>query len=355
MGRALPWRRTRGPARGSEPARGAWWLLPLAGLAVFAPLELGAQSMSIPDFYSEIGDSWARNARPYVIGLFSALFVVDVAIIYLDSVDDRGGPEVTFMAIGRRLVIGAVGLALFLNPEYFSFPLIHAFESAGTAIGGSGVAGLPDPLVVLLQGWDAFSRLVNAILIPPELAEPTGGPGADLTGILELLRAFGLWIWYFFTLGSYVIGVGIVALVLLVGFAILAMQVVVVKAQGFLLVNIGLLFVGALGSRLTAGLMGGYVRFVLQTAVRLFLMGAVFGIYYHALPYWESWIAEGVAAIPRGPGDSANLSLTTVSFQPLLMTAATVTLTAYLGWKIPGWFAEFLMREVHFSLGRGKP
>ncbi|HEU4558347.1 MAG TPA: hypothetical protein VFS20_10875, partial [Longimicrobium sp.] len=98
----------------------------------------------------------------------------------------------------------------------------------------------------------------------------------------------------------------------------------------------------------------GYVRFVVQTAVRVFLMGAVFGIYYRSLPFWERWIAQGLAAIPGGPGDAANLSLSTVSFQPLLMTAATVGLTAYLAWKIPGWFSEFLMREVHFSAGTGK-
>jgi hypothetical protein len=36
------------------------------------------------------------------------------------------------------------------------------------------------------------------------------------------------------------------------------------------------------------------------------------------------------------------------------MTAATVILTAYLAWKIAGWFSDFVMREVHFSLGRGK-
>lgn len=342
-----------GPASVHGPVRVAFALLCVLAVLGF-PAGLHAQTMSIPDFYREIGSAWAVNARPYVIGLFSALFVVDVAIIYLDSVDDRGGPEVTFMAIARRLVIGGVGIGLFLNPEYFSFPLIRAFESAGTAIGGAGVSGLPDPLVVLMQGWDAFSRLVNAIFIPPEFAQQGSGPGGDLTGILDLLRSVALWFWYIVSLGSYLIGVGLVAVVLLIGFAAMAMQIAMVKAQAFLIINIGLLFVGALGSRLTAGLAGGYARFVVQTAVRLFLLGAVFGIYYRALPYWERWIAQGLAAIPRGPGDAANLSLTTVSFQPLLMTAATVILTAYLAWKIAGWFSDFVMREVHFSLGRGK-
>ncbi|HEU4556901.1 MAG TPA: hypothetical protein VFS20_03590, partial [Longimicrobium sp.] len=223
-------------------------------MAALLPGSLEGQSTSIPDFYREVGGAWGQNARPYVVGLFSALFVVDVALIYMDSVDDRGGPEVTFTAIARRLVVGGVGLGLFLNPEYFSFPLIRAFESAGTAIGGGGVAGLPDPLVILLQGWDAFSRLVNAIFIPPEFKENGAvAPGSDLTGILELLRTAALWLWYVVSLGSYLIGVGLAALVLLVGFTVMAMQVVVVKAQAFLLVNLGLLFVGALGSRLVSG------------------------------------------------------------------------------------------------------
>jgi len=345
--------RADGPAHGGEPARFAWGLTILCAL-LLVPGSLAAQSGSIPDFYREIGTGWAQNARPYVIGLFSALFVVDVAVIHLDSVDDRGGPEVTFTAIARRLVVGGIGIALFLNPEYFSFPLIRSFESAGTAIGGAGVTGLPDPLAVLMQGWDAFERLVNAIFIPPELAQQSAGPGGDLTGVLEIMRSIALWAWYIVSLGSYLIGVGFVALVLLIGFGVMALQVAVVKAQSFLLVNIGLFFVGTLGSRLTSGLAGGYVRFILQTAVRLFLMGAVFGIYYRSLPYWERWIALGVASIPRGPGDSANLTLSTVSFEPLLMAAATVTLTAYLAWKIPSWFSDLLMREVHLSVSRGK-
>jgi hypothetical protein len=352
MARALFWRRKHGPAHASEPARLACLAL-AAVLAMLIPSDLVAQT-SIPDFYSEIGTAWARNSRPYVIGLFSALFVVDVAIIYLDSVDDRGGPEVTFIAIGRRLVVGGVGLALFLNPEYFSLPLIRAFASAGTAIGGSGLAGLPDPLVILFQGWDAFSRLVNAIFIPPELSEQASGPSSDITGILQLLRALALWVWYIISLGSYLVGVGIAASVLFVGFAVLAMQVLLVQAQGHLVINVGLLLVGGLGSRVTQGLAHGYFRFVMVSALRLFLLGAVFSIYHQSLPHWERWIAEGVAAIPRGPGDSANLSLTTVSFQPLLMASGTVLLTAYLGWKIPGWFADFVLREVHFSSGRGK-
>lgn len=352
MPRALTRRREHGPAHASEPARIACLVL-AALVAVLVPDALMAQT-SIPDFYSEIGSAWASNSRPYVIGLFSALFVVDVAIIYLDSVDDRGGPEVTFMAIGRRLVIGGVALGLFLNPEYFSIPLIRAFESAGTAIGGSGITGLPDPLVILFQGWDAFSRLVNAIFIPPELSQEASGPGSDLTGILEILRALALWIWYIMSLGSYLLGVGIAAAVLFIGFTALAMQVMLVKAQGFLLVNVGLLFVAGIGSRLTQGLAVGYLRFVVVTALRLFLLGAVFSIYYYSLPYWERWIAEGLAAIPRGPGDSANLTLTSVSFRPLLLASGTVFLTAYLGWKIPGWFADFVIRELHFSSGRGK-
>jgi TrbL/VirB6 plasmid conjugal transfer protein len=352
MLRAPSRRRVHGPAHASEPARFACVAL-VAVLATLVPATLVAQT-SIPDFYSQIGSAWARNSRPYAIGLFSALFVVDVAIIYLDSVDDRGGPEVTFIAIGRRLVLGGLGLALFLNPEYFSIPLVRAFESAGTAIGGAGVAGLPDPLVILFQGWDAFSRLVNAIFIPPELAQQISGPGSDLTGILEILRALALWVWYITSLGAYLLGVGIAAAVMFFAFAVLAMQVLLVKAQGYFLINVGLLFVGGLGSRLTQGLAAGYLRFILVTALRLCLMGAVFSIYYHSLPYWERWIAQGLAAIPRGPGDTANLSLTSVSFQPLLLTASTVSLTAYLGWKIPGWFADFVLREVHFSAGRGK-
>ncbi len=347
-------RRWNGPAHPSEPARFAWPVpTALVVMLLLLPAELVAQT-SIPDVYAEIGTAWAVNSRPYVIGLFSALFVVDVAIIHLDSVDDRGGPEVTFMAIARRLVVGAIGLALFLNPEYFSLPLIRAFESAGTAIGGTGISGLPDPLVILLQGWDAFSRLVNAIFIPPELSQQGAGPGSDLTGILDLMRALALWVWYIVSMGAYLLGVGLAAAVLFVAFAGLAMQVLLVKAQGFLLVNVGLLFVGGLGSRLTQGLAVGYLRFVVATALRMFLLGAVFSIYYHFLPHWERWIAEGLAAIPRGPGDAANLGLSSVSFQPLILAAGTVFLTAYLAWKIPGWFSEFVMRELHFSSGRGK-
>ena len=311
---------------------------------------------SVTDVYKEVADAWAANAMPYVVPLFGLLFIVDVALTYAESLEMKGGPEVTFVGIGRRLAVGAVGVGLFLNPEYVAFKLIRAFEMAGTAIGGGGVAGLPDPIVVALQGWDAFSRLVNAILIPPSRPpEPSGTWGGDITGILALLRDALLWIWYIVSLGSYVISVAFVALVLAASFVVMALQIVWIKTQSFLLVSLGLFYVSSLGLRWTEGMMWGYVRIILQAGVKLFLLGALFGIYYLLLPYWERWIAEGLAGIPRGPDAwDPDAPIPKVSVMPLLMAGISVGLYGATVWKIPGWFAEVLMKEVHFSLSRGK-
>jgi hypothetical protein len=337
--------RFRLPARLPRAGRFA----PAGVVLSLVPTALLAQGDSIVDTYQRVADTWAANAAPFVIALASMLVGLDVAMILLQGYKSREGIHVTFMYIVRRVFLTSLGVTFFLNPEFFALPLIRAFESAGTAIGGGGLQGLPDPSVVLTQGWDAFTRLVNAIFIPPEASDPAP---SGIRGVLGVLKDFFLWVWYIVSLGAYLIGVGLVAVVLLVGFFILALQITLVKAESLILISVGVLFVGMVGSSLTEGMAGGYMRVILHTGVRLFLMSSLFGIYYLLLPTWESGIAEGLAAIPRGPS-SATTAPPSVAFTPLIQTAVSISLFTYLVWKLPGTFAERLTREVHFSLGRG--
>lgn len=354
----------RAPGRGDRPARGI--RARAARRVAAALLGLGAGSLAVPghamgqesvtDIYKQVADQWAANATPYVLPLFGLLFIIDVALSFQEGFETRGGPEMIFMSIGRRLVVGGMGVGLFLNPEHVAFKLIRAFEIAGTAIGGAGFEGLPDPIVLVLQGWDAFSRLVGAIFIPPnQPPDPSGTWGGDITGILAILRDGLLWVWYIFSLGSYLVGVGVVAVVLAVSFVVMALQVLWIKTQAFLLVSLGLFYVSSLGLRWAEGMMWGYVRIILTAGVKIFLLASLFGMYYLMLPRWEAWIAEGLAAIPRGPDAwDPGAPVPQVAMMPLLTAATTAGLYAAVVWKIPGWFAGELMREVHFSVSRGK-
>ncbi len=344
------------PVAGSRPARRVAAALLGLGAASLALPGAAAGQESVTDVYKQVADQWAANATPYVLPLFGLLFIVDVALSFQEGFETRGGPEMIFMAIGRRLVVGGMGVGLFLNPEYVAFKLIRAFEIAGTAIGGAGFEGLPDPMVLVLQGWDAFSRLVGAVFIPPnQPPDPSGTWGGDITGILAILRDGLLWVWYIFSLGSYLVGVGVVAVVLAVSFVVMALQVLWIKTQAFLLVSLGLFYVSSLGLRWAEGMMWGYVRIILTAGVKIFLLASLFGMYYLMLPRWEAWIAEGLAAVPRGPDAwDPGAPVPRVAMMPLLMAGTTVGLYAAVVWKIPGWFSGELMREVHFSLSRGK-
>ena len=342
-------------SRAAAEWRVAIALLGLTAVWLAAPGSAMGQE-SVTDIYKQVADQWAANAMPYVIPLFGLLFIVDVALSFQEGFETRGGPEMIFMSIGRRLVVGGMGVGLFLNPEHVAFKLIRAFEIAGTAIGGAGFEGLPDPIMLVLQGWDAFSRLIGAVFIPPnQPPEPSGTWGGDITGILGILRDGLLWVWYIFSLGSYLLGVGVVAVVLAGSFVVLALQVMWIKTQAFLLVSLGEFYVSSLGLRWVEGMMWGYVRIILTAGVKLFMLASLFGIYYLMLPRWEGWIAEGLAAIPRGPDNwDPNVPIPRVAMMPLLMAATTAGLYAAVVWKIPGWFSGELMREVHFSLSRGK-
>jgi hypothetical protein len=320
------------------------WALAL----VLFPASAGAQSR-MNEAYETLAETWATNARPYAIGLASALVALDISMILLAAYRDRDGIQVVFGQIVKRVFLMGLAMTLFLNPKYFAFPLIEAFESAGTAIGGGGTAGLPDPTVVLLQGWDAFTRLINAIFIPPEASDPNPD---GITGVLGVLKDFFLWVWYIVSLGAYLLGVGVAALVLLAGFVILGLQILLGRSQSLLFVSLGLFFVGMIGSSLTQGLFSGYARMIVQAGVRLFFLSALFGGYYILLPAWESGIAEGLAAIPRGP-NSGSTTPPSVAFRPLLETTASVVLFTYLVWKIPGALTEILMREFHPMAARG--
>jgi hypothetical protein len=319
------------------------------GAALAVPASLSAQGESMAETYERIAEVWATNSAPFVVTLASLLVGLDIAMILLQGYREREGIHVTFTYIVRRIFVTGLGVAFFLNPQFFAFPLIRAFESAGTAIGGGGLAGLPDPSMVLLQGWDAFTRLMNGIFIPPEASDPDP---QGIRGILGVLKDFFLWAWYIVSLGAYLVGMTLFAWVVFAGFLILALQITLVKAESFILISVGLLFVGMSGSVLTQGMAAGYVRVVLHTGVRIFLMSAFFGVYYLLLPVWEAGIAEGVAAIPRGPG-AAGSGPPSVAFQPLLKTGVSICLFTYLVWKVPASFSERLMQQVQFSSGRG--
>ncbi|HEX7240311.1 MAG TPA: hypothetical protein VF263_08610, partial [Longimicrobiaceae bacterium] len=116
----------RAPGRGDRPARGiraraalrvAAALLGLGAGSLAAPGHAMAQE-SVTDIYKQVADQWAANATPYVIPLFGLLFIIDVALSFQEGFETRGGPEIIFMSIGRRLVVGGMGVGLFLNPEH---------------------------------------------------------------------------------------------------------------------------------------------------------------------------------------------------------------------------------------------
>jgi type IV secretion system protein TrbL len=189
--------------------------------------------------YSAASSTWLTRVQPYALGLFVALAVLELAITGVRLALHHGSSAVLGPLLKRFLLISLGWLFLSQFPLWLP-RITQGFASAGQAASGSTALS---PSSILDIGISLSSNMLLASAGSGFLADPTGN-----------------------IVGS------IVALIVLVTFALIAAQLVLVLIESYIVLSAGILFLGFAGSRLTAPLAERFFLYAIEVGIRLFFL-----------------------------------------------------------------------------------
>src|SRR5438132_2146238 len=161
----------------------------------------------------------------------------------------------------RQVVAIGFFYALLLNGGTWIPAVIQGFSRAGAT--AAGIANL-NPTGVFDQGLALANKILNA------------------TADLGLLDSF------FASLVA-----GITALVVVIAFAIIAAQLLVVLVESFIVIGAGVLFLGFAGSRWTRFFTERYLSYVASVGVKLFVLYLIMGVGMGIAARWMSVLERG--------------------------------------------------------------
>src|SRR5438132_7881972 len=201
----------------------------------------------------------------------------------------------------RQVVAIGFFYALLLNGGTWIPAVTQSFSQAGAA--AAGITKL-NPTDVFDQGLALANKILNA---------------TAARGLLDKFLASVL--------------AGITALVVVIAFAIIAAQLLVVLVESFIVIGAGVLFLGFAGSQWTRFFTERYLSYVASVGVKLFVLYLIMGVGMGIAARWMSVLNRG-------------------GFSPIpffyVMGGSLVFL--FLTWHIPSVAAAMMVGSVHLSL-----
>jgi type IV secretion system protein TrbL len=251
------------PPRGTRVRRAAGPLL--AGVALSAASLLlaaataGAQTPSpgppgAPDgildgvvhTYSSASIAWLATVLPIAQRLFAVLATLELAVSGLFWALSRETLDAVAAALLRKFIVLS-----FLFTLLFEFPLwipaiTRSFEAAGQAASGTTAV---NPSLLLDDGIAIGAHMLQAIDDAGLLTHPAGTLVAEAT-----------------------------ALIVILAYALIAVQLCLTLCEVSLVLTGGALFLGFAGFRVTAPLAEGYLLFSFQTGIKVYLLYLLTGV-----------------------------------------------------------------------------
>jgi type IV secretion system protein TrbL len=196
--------------------------------------------------YSSASLAWLATVLPLAQRLFALLATLELAVSGLLWAIGRESLDAVAAALLRKFVVLA-----FLFTLLFEFPLwlpaiARSFEAAGQAASGSPTV---NPSLLLDEGIAIGAHMLQAIDNAGLLTHPAGAIVADLT-----------------------------ALIVLVAYALIAVQLCLTLCEVTLVLTGGALFLGFAGFRVTAPLAEGYLVYSFQTGIKVYLLYLLTGV-----------------------------------------------------------------------------
>jgi type IV secretion system protein TrbL len=196
--------------------------------------------------YGAASIAWLATVLPLAQRLFALLATLELAISGLFWAIGRDSLDAVAAALLRKFIVLA-----FLFTLLFEFPLwlpavTRSFEAAGQAASGTATV---NPSLLLDDGIAIGAHMLSAIDDAGLLTHPGGALVADLT-----------------------------ALIVILAYALIAVQLCLTLCEVSLVLTGGALFLGFAGFRVTAPLAEGYLIFSFQTGVKVYLLYLLTGV-----------------------------------------------------------------------------
>lgn len=329
--------------------------------------------VGIVDQFRQATANWPSLFLPYAQLLLVAFLTIEAYLSWADWQTRQIGMERMIGEAVRKLGVIALVWAFFTNPLLGPDEVIAMFRGIAGRVSGVGNADdLPGDLV--LQGFSLADVLLRAAnqaigeLVTAwwEIAQSLIEQGAVDEGFLGI----GILVAHIHALGILaatvlleavfavlVVGVGVV--VLEVGFAFVALQVVLVEIESVLLIGFGVFFAGFVSFRATAGMAEAYIKQAFVLGIRLFLTMPLAALGVRLAEFWSSNILASVTRKTLNPevmidGRAVRVTVEIVYTNPitLLLVLVSVCLYVYIVWSFPARYASKI-GDVRFNLPAG--
>jgi hypothetical protein len=353
---------------------------PAVAAALLVPAVLAAQApgservvVGIVEQFREATADWPRLFLPYAQALLLGFLTLEAYLSWADWQTRQIGMERMVGEAVRKLGVIALVWAFFTNPLLGPAQVISLFRNmAGALVGVRDPDALPGDLV--LQGFSMADVLLRAAnqaigeLVTAwwEIAKSLIEQGAVDEGFLGIgvlvahvhaLRILAATVLLEAFFAVVVVGIGVV--VLEVGFAFVAMQVVIVEITSVVLIGFGPLFAGFVGFRSTANLTAAFMKEVAVLGIRMVLTMPLAAMGVKMATFWTDNLLASVTRRTLTPevtidGRTVRLAVEVVYMNPItvLLVLISICLYVYVVWSFPAKFAAKL-GDLRLDLSAG--
>lgn len=326
-------------------------LLLAFGASVFASSALWASTQQFTQYQRIIQDklgTWEAHLTPIAVTLLGALFIAECALTYIE----RGTEGVGLDRIGGELIRKGIMCSavawLFFNPDIVIRPLIEGFAGVGGLLNGGTTY---TPVAVLDQAWMLGVILEDEYFagIPLLWASMGGVQGAIWNAITGQLLEKLVMIFVQLLIGG--VFIALCELVFTVAFLCAAMQLFLTSMEMVFVIATAPFFSGFASFRVTAGMTDAFLKYVVQVAVKFFLINFMVGTgMVMARDVWGPMLRDDLWLHGTNQGP---FGIPIIDVSMLLSLMAMTVAYGYLVWKIPGAFAQKFAGEVRFGIREG--
>ena len=211
--------------------------------------------------YEAISTAWFSALSPIAHRIFWVLVAIQLTWTAMWWALDREDGLGALASLLRQVVAIGFFYALLVNGGTWIPAVTQSFSQAGAA--AAGITNL-SPTGVFDQGLALANKILNA---------------TAARGLLDKFLASVL--------------AGITALVVVIAFAIIAAQLLVVLVESFIVIGAGVLFLGFAGSQWTRFFTERYLSYVASVGVKLFVLYLIMGVGMGIAARWMSVLERG--------------------------------------------------------------
>ncbi|EGO94254.1 P-type conjugative transfer protein TrbL [Acidiphilium sp. PM] len=265
---------------------------------------------SVTNDFKSLEPTWFNALSTDARQIFSILVVIEIAWFGLSSLLASRGFEEIVPGLLRKVMVIGLFYAILINANAWITDIINGFQTAGAT--AAGVSAL-SPSTIVSYGVAAALRILNGGQMTVAHNAHNGGWFSFLNIGSDIGRMAG----FFVELVERVI----LAVMIFVAFFVIAIEMLILLIESYLIIGAGVLFLGFGGSRWTARYVNSYINYAISIGTKLFVIYLIVGGLY-------------TTVIPEINAQLNSIS-THLNVGAVLTTAVTAMAAALLAKKIP--------------------